>query len=319
VSVLVIGGTGFLGRHLLRSLAKEDVRVKAYGRRRVTYPEKVDYVYGDLLDRSRLRHALEGVDCVFHFAWTTVPQTSNEDPQADVQGNVVAGIGLLDACRDAGVRTVVFPSSGGTVYGAVGGDGVVTESHPTNPISSYGITKLAFEKYLALYRHMHGLDYRVLRISNAYGEGQQPDRPQGLIGVVLRRIAAGEPVHVWGDGTVVRDYIYAGDAIDCCLRAASTALSDSSPRMFNVGTERGHSVSEVLATIASVTGREPVVEYTPARDLDVPRSVLSSRLAEDVLGWQPRTTLADGVARTWEWVLRTAAMEEDRSRGLTFD
>lgn len=317
--VLVIGGSGFLGRHLLRRLAKEDVTIKAYGRRRVAYPEKVEYIYGDLLDRSRLRQALQGVTCVFHFAWSTVPQTSNEDPQADVQGNLVAGIGLLDACRDAGVETVVFPSSGGTVYGAADGTGVLTESHPTNPISSYGITKLALEKYLALYRHLHGLDYRVLRISNAYGEGQQPDRPQGLIGVVLRRIVAGEPVHVWGDGTVIRDYVYAGDVADCCLRASRTLLPASSPRIFNVGTEQGHSVSDVLATIVHVTGREPVVHYSPARSFDVLRSVLSSRVAGDVLGWHPQTTLEVGVARTWQWVLRTAAMEKDPSRGFTFD
>lgn len=316
---LVIGGSGFLGRHLLHRLSEEDVTVRAYGRRRVTYPEKIDYTYGDLLDRARLRRALEGVDCVFNLAWTTVPQTSNEDPQADVQGNVVVGLGLLDACCDAGVRTVVFPSSGGTVYGAAPGAGLLTESCPTNPTSSYGITKLVFEKYLALYRDLHGLDYRILRISNAYGEGQQPDRPQGLIGVALRRLAAGEPVQVWGDGSVVRDYIYAGDAIDCCLKAVYTSLPETSPRIFNVGSGEGLSVSDVLSAISRVTGREPVVHHGPARGFDVPRSVLSAELAREVLAWQPRTSLDEGIARTWQWVLRTAAMEEDRSRGLTFD
>jgi UDP-glucose 4-epimerase len=319
VIVLVLGGGGFLGGHLLRRLAHEDMTVKAYGRRRMTYPEKIHYIYGDLLDRSRLRRALEGVDCVFHLAWTTVPQTSNEDPQADVQGNVVAGIGLLDACRDVGVKTVVFPSSGGTVYGAASGTGILTESHPTDPISSYGISKLALEKYLALYRHLHGLDYRILRISNAYGEGQQPDRPQGLIGVALRRIASGQPVHVWGDGSVIRDYVYAGDVVDCCVRAARAPLAEASPRIFNVGTEHGHSVSEILSTIFRVTGREPAVNHAPARCFDVPRSVLSSQLAHDALGWQPQTTLDEGVARTWRWILRTATMEEDLSRDLTFD
>jgi UDP-glucose 4-epimerase len=317
--VLVLGGSGFLGRHLLRRLATEDIVVRAYGRRLVTSPGKVEFVYGDLLDRSRLRDALEGVDCVFHLAWSTLPQTSNEDPQADVQGNVVAGIGLLDACVDAGVQTVVFPSSGGTVYGPATGGRDLTESHPTDPISSYGITKLAMEKYLALYRHLHGLDHRILRISNAYGEGQQPDRPQGLIGVVLRRIAAGEPIQVWGDGNVVRDYVYAGDVVDCCLRAARAALPADAPRIYNVGSQEGHSVADILRTVLTVTGREPTVHHTPARPFDVPRSVLSSRLAHEVLGWHASTPLDQGIARTWEWVLRTVAMEEGLSRDRAFD
>jgi UDP-glucose 4-epimerase len=175
------------------------------------------------------------------------------------------------------------------------------------------------EKYLALYRHLHGLDYRVLRISNAYGEGQQPDRPQGLIGVVLRRIAAGEPIQVWGDGQVVRDYVYAGDVVDCCMRAARTTLPADGPRIFNVGSQQGHSVSEILSTVFAVTGREPSVHHTPARRFDVPRSVLSSRLAHEVLGWQARTPLDQGVARTWQWVLRTAATEEGVSRDPAFD
>jgi UDP-glucose 4-epimerase len=317
--VLVLGGSGFLGRHLLRRLAREDIIVRAYGRRLVTSPGKVEFIYGELLDRSRLRGALEGVDCVFHLAWSTLPQTSNEDPQADVQGNVIAGIGLLEACVEAGVQTVVFPSSGGTVYGPAMGGLDLTEAHPTNPISSYGITKLAVEKYLALYRHLHGLDYRILRISNAYGEGQQPDRPQGLIGVVLRRIAAGEPIQVWGDGQVVRDYVYAGDVVDCCVRAALARLPPDGPRIFNVGSQQGRSVSEILSTVFAVTGREPNVRHTPARPFDVARSVLSSRLAHEVLEWEARTTLDQGVARTWQWVLRNAATEEGLSRDPAFD
>lgn len=107
--VLVLGASGFLGRHLLRRLPGEGVVVRAYGRRRVSSADKVEFMHGDVLDRARLREALEGVDCVFHFAWSTLPQTSNEDLQADVQANVVEGIGLLDACVDAGVKTIVFP------------------------------------------------------------------------------------------------------------------------------------------------------------------------------------------------------------------
>jgi UDP-glucose 4-epimerase len=299
VVVLVVGGSGFLGRHLLERLTTEGVAVKAYGRRKVRFPGDVEHVYGDLLDRQRLREALQGVNCVFHFAWTTVPQTSNEDPQSDVQANVVAGLGLLEACRDAGVERVVFPSSGGTVYGGGHGIKAIEESASTDPITSYGISKLTVEKYLALYRHLYGLDFRVLRISNAYGEGQPADRPQGLIGVVLQRALSGDPITIWGDGSMIRDYVYAADAIDCCVRAAMTPLPDDAPRVFNVGSERGHSVHEVLSTVAEVTGRPLKVDYAPARACDLEYAVLSSRRARDLLHWSPQVSLREGISRTW--------------------
>ncbi len=110
------------------------------------------------------------------------------------------------------------------MYGGGADTDMIDETAGTDPITSYGITKLTFEKYLALYWHLHGLDYRILRISNAYGEGQQPDRPQGLIGVALRKLAAGHPITVWGDGTVTRDYVYAGDVAECFFVAAAKPL-----------------------------------------------------------------------------------------------
>lgn len=303
MKVLVIGGTGFLGKHLVRRLVLDDaMTVRTYGRRQPPIPSTAEYLYGDLTDRQRLRTALSGIDCVFHFAWTSVPQTSNEDPQADVQANLVASIGLLDACRDAGVRMVVFPSSGGTVYGNAPDPHAPDENSLTDPISSYGISKLSVEKYLALYWHMHGLDYRILRISNAYGEGQQAERPQGLIGIALRKAAAGGVLTVLGSGSMTRDYVYAGDVVDCCVAAAQTPLGGSAPRVFNVGSGKAVSINDVLGVISAVTGQALKVEYRPARSCDVEHATLNTDRVRETLGWSPKTSLNEGIARTWKWV-----------------
>ena len=150
-------------------------------------------------DSGQVRDAIRGATCVFHLASSALPSTSNEDPKGEAAETLVAGLDLLEACVEAGVRTVVFPSSGGTVYEPAAAE-PFTEESPTHPISAYGITKLTFEKYLALYKDLHGLDYRVLRISNAYGEGQPGHRPQGLIGAALHRALADEALPIWGDG-----------------------------------------------------------------------------------------------------------------------
>ena len=298
---LVVGGNGFLGSHLVPMLLAGGFQVRVYGRAVRKYPGEVAYFRGDIQERELLREAMRDVQYVFHFAWTTVPQTSNDEPQWDVQSNVATGIGLLEACCDAGVKTLVFPSTGGAVYGTTASD-LIDESTPTDPICSYGITKLMMEKYLSLYRHLRKLDYRILRITNAYGEGQPADRPQGLIGVSLKKVALNEPIVIWGDGSAVRDYVYAGDIADCCIKAAVKPLSSDSSRLFNVSSGQGYSVRDVIQTIGEVTGHTPAVTYASARSCDVDRVVLSNRKAKDILEWTPRTSLHEGIGRAWNWV-----------------
>jgi UDP-glucose 4-epimerase len=294
--VVVTGGTGFLGRPLVRALTAEGHSVRVLTRRPHEVHVGTAHPYRDLRDRTALEKALEGADVVFHLAWSSLPQTSNEDPLADCETNLAGGIALLEACRAAGVSQVVFPSSGGTVYGFTP-DGVVTEETPTDPICAYGISKLAFEKYLALYQRIGGPDYRVLRISNAYGEGQPSDRPQGLIGVALDRMLRDQPITVLGDGTAVRDYVHVDDVVRAFL-AAMQPLGASAPRVFNVGSGRGYSINEVLEIISGVTGCTPTLKFEPARSCDLDRVVVSAQRSEETLGWTPSVTLETGVART---------------------
>jgi UDP-glucose 4-epimerase len=308
---VVTGGTGFIGKALVTRLRGLGVRVRTYSRRPAVAGE--DHVSGALADMLRLRHALCGADHVFHLAWTTVPQTSNNDPVADVSDNLTAGCLLLEACRLERVGCVTFLSSGGTVYGGRHHEPIV-EAAPTEPICSYGITKLAVEKYLALYRHLHGLDYRILRVSNAYGEGQPTNRPQGLIGVAFDRLRRGEPIQIWGDGEAVRDYIHLDDIVSACV-AAMRHLPDGADRIFNVSAQIGYSIREVLATLEATTRRVPLVTYQSARACDLDRVVLSNARASQVLGWRPLVSLPEGVRRTWESIIHT---DQDCSAQLPY-
>lgn len=308
---LVLGGNGFMGTHLVDGLLEDGHRVRIYDRSPNVFratPKGAEYVEGELGDSGLIRAAVEGVEVVFHFVNTTIPKTSNDDPVFDVRSNLIDTLGFLESCVEAGVRKVVFASSGGTIYGQPQSV-PIAENHPTEPITSYGIVKLAVEKYLALFEHLHGLDYTALRISNPYGPYQNPGGQQGVVPVFLRRLRAGQPVTIWGDGSVVRDYLYISDLVEALKLAAG---SGTRQKVLNVGSGRGTSLNELVAIIARVTGERPEVEYVAGRPLDVPANVLDVTRVRDELGWRPRTGLAEGIERTWDWV---RMLEDDVQRG----
>jgi UDP-glucose 4-epimerase len=309
---LVLGGTGFLGSHIADALAKHGHKVRIFARHPPSEVDlwgpnhSMDVVVGDLVSGEGLSQALDGVEWVFHYASTTVPATSNADPAYDIHSNLVGTVRLLEKAVRCGVHKVIFPSSGGTVYGYPQ-QLPIPETHPTEPICSHGITKLAIEKYLALYEHLYGLDYLVLRCANPYGERQNPLGLQGAVSVFLGRIAHNQPITVWGDGSAVRDYIYVADAVDATLMALEATCDE---RIFNVGSGWGTSLNELVTLVARVTGRNDLVEYAPGRPSDVPINVLDASLIRRTTGWQPRVSFEEGVARTWEWVRRIALKRE---------
>ena len=310
---LVLGGNGFIGAHLVDGLLEGSWPVRIYDRspnRFRATPGGAEYVEGELGNHGLIRAAVEGMDVVFHFVSTTIPKTSNDDPIYDVRSNLVDTLQLLESCVEAGVRKVVFASSGGTVYGRPR-KVPITEYHPTDPITSYGIVKLAVEKYLGLFEHLHGLDYAALRISNPYGLYQDPDGQQGAVPVFLNRLRTGRPVIIWGDGSVVRDYLYVSDLVEALKLAAET---ETEPKVFNVGSGQGASLNQLLAIMSEVTGERPEVEYVSGRALDVPANVLDVARVREELGWSATTDLAEGIERTWDWVRALAA--EDAQRGV---
>jgi UDP-glucose 4-epimerase len=303
-SCLVLGGAGFIGSHLTQALLHAGHRVKVFDRPHLDrLPEMaarqgVEMFTGDFLNPQALEPALRGVEAVFHLVSTTLPKTSNDNPMYDVETNVLGTLRLVELCRRHGVRKIVFASSGGTVYG-VPRSTPIDENHATQPSCSYGIHKLAIEKYLHLASLLHGLDYCVLRPANLYGPRQRLDTAQGAAGVFLDRALRGQTIQVWGDGSVVRDYVYVDDAVQAFVRALTFA---GEPRVFNIGSGAGVSLKQLIGEIEALLGRKVAVEYSAARALDVAVNVLDSSLAGRHLQWSARTSLAEGLRRTRDWL-----------------
>ena len=301
MKALVIGGSGFIGSHLVDALIQTGISVRIFDRMPERFrpiPVGAEFVQGDFTDTAMLAEALTGVAIVYHLLSTTVPGTSNLDPIADIQGNLVNSVRLLALMRDAGVKRIVFLSSGGTVYGIPKTD-PVEEDHPLQPISSYGIIKSTIEQYLHMEHHLHGLEYTVLRASNPYGPRQGHAGLQGVIGTYLWNYAHGEPLQLWGDGNVVRDFIYVTDLTDLCLKAGRACEIG----FFNAGSGEGHSIRDIIDMISGVVGEAIKPDIKPGRGIDVPRSVLDITKAKTAFDWTPGTSLEVGIRRTWEWVL----------------
>lgn len=298
---LVLGGNGFVGSHLIDRLLAEGHFVRVFDKYEEHYRnplDSVDYMLGDFGNRGLIAEALTGVDTVFHLISTTLPKTSNDDPAFDVMSNVVETLFLLEQCVQKRIRKIVFISSGGTVYGAPT-TLPISEDSPTEPLCSYGITKLTIEKYLSLYQHLYGLDYVILRPSNPYGERQNPHGTQGAVSVFLAKVARGEAVEIWGDGEVVRDFIYIADLVDGIYHAAANT---SINRIFNLGSGVGHSLNGIIAIIEKITGSRIKVIYKSKRFFDVPTIYLDISRAREELLWRPKTQLVEGMTRTFQFI-----------------
>lgn len=258
----------------------------------------VEFVEGDFAKANDVNGALENIDFVIHLIGTTLPASSNNNPAWDVESNVVGTIRLLEASVRHGVKRVLFASSGGTVYGEPHKI-PIPEDHPTEPLCSYGITKLMIEKYLRLFHYLHGLDYTILRIANPYGKYQKLASQQGAVGVFFTHIMEGKTITIWGDGSVTRDFIYVEDVANAFVRA----LTQNSPhRVFNIGSGVGLSLRELLSRMERVTGITPRVEYSAGRPIDVSANVLDSTRAYECMNWRAETDCEAGLRKTWSWI-----------------
>lgn len=303
--IALIGAGGFLGINLARHLAPRVDDLRCFGRR-LSFPDALPglrWIAGDAADAA-VAAALAGCHTVIHLASTSTPATADRDIAADAQANLLASLRLFDRCVEAGVRRVVFISSGGTVYGI---PAVVPtpESAPTLPITAYGVAKLAVEKYLEVYLRQRGLDYRVLRIANLYGPYQTADKQQGVVAAFLGRALRGEGLEIWGDGSVVRDYVYVEDVAE----AVVGAVTHGGPsRVFNIGSGAGLSLADVIAAMEELLGRRLEKRFRTGRPVDVPVSILDCGLAQRELGWQARTPFAAGLRATAGWLAGQPAM-----------
>lgn len=296
---VVLGANGFLGSALTRTLLAAGHRVTACDlvhefHALTPHPALRTHTL-DYQNIAAVREVVTGADWVFHLISTTKPATSNVDMAYDVQTNIVPSIRLLETCASAGVERVLFASSGGTVYG-IPERLPVHEDTPPYPIVSYGLTKLAIERYAGLFEREYGLPFFALRIGNPYGPRHR-DANQGVIPIFMRLVRQGKPLRVLGDGSTVRDYIHVNDVARAFLQAATYTGQE---RIFNIGSGQGHSLNDIIERLQILHGAPIQVEYQPARNFDIPAIVLDIRRAREHLRWQPTISLDEGLRMTWE-------------------
>ena len=303
LKVAVLGGAGFIGSHLSEVLAGRGHRVCVFDRANAdlknlnSMPGDWEFVGGDFLNPADVQGAVKNADLVYHLISTTVPASSNENPIYDAESNLLPTLRLLENLRGTSCKKVIFLSSGGTVYG-VPESLPLTEAHPTKPTVAYGVVKLTIERYLALYQKLHGLDFGVIRLANPYGPRQNPGGALGAASVFLWRAFEGRPIEIWGDGSVVRDYVYIDDAVRGILASGEKPGSG----VYNIGSGEGVSLRQLVEGIQDVLGRTIDVQYRPGRRFDVPENVLDISYAKRELGWKPEVNLHEGLKRTLTWI-----------------
>ncbi len=300
---VVVGGNGFLGSHMVDELVARGHEVAAFDRfsaSTVSYASPgVRPIKGDFLSAADLREAVSGQEYLFHFLSTTTPASAENAPSLDVQTNVAQSIELFQAAIEAGVSKVYFASTGGAIYGDQGTDLIGERSVPA-PVSPYAIGKQAIEGYLRYFRIKHGLESVSFRISNPYGPRQHPHLTQGVIPIFLQRIARGLPVTVYGDGMMVRDFVYVQDV---ARMVAETVGRMPQHSVYNVGSGVGATVKDVLTLAQKVSGRDVVVKHEPRPVTFVDRSVLDVSRFTSEFGPGASVPLEVGMQLTWGSIL----------------
>jgi len=300
MKVVVTGGAGFIGSHLVESLLCQGIEVSIIdnlvsGQSYISHPLAV-FHHMDIRSRDAKDVIVhEKPDVVFHLAAQTDVQKSLQDPQYDAQVNICGTINLLEACREAQVRKLIFTSTS-AVYGDLHKERI-SEEDPVAPISYYGLSKLAAESYIHLFHQLYGISYTILRFSNVYGPGQIAKGEGGVVAVFLDRIHAKKQLNIHGDGEQTRDFIYVKDVI----RAIQAAAERGDEEIIQVSSSRKTSINQLVSMLFRIHGVATEIIHTPTNKGDVKHSCLDNRKAYELLQWQPLVDLSDGLAATYTY------------------
>lgn len=307
--VLITGGAGFIGSHVADALLRAGHRVAVLDDLstgdRDLLPPGAEFFEGDVRDTAFVRETFETFrpEVLYHLAAQMDVRRSVADPAFDARVNVLGSLNLLDAGVASGLSRVVFASTGGAVYGE---QEVfpAPETHPADPLSPYGVAKLAVEKYLHVYAEVHGLSYAALRFANVYGPRQNPFGEAGVVAIFAHRLLDGSEPLINGDGLQTRDYVYVGDVV-----AANVAALDGPERIVvNIGTGRESTVIDVYRGVVKAVGWGGAEEHGPAKAGEQRRSVIDPVRAWETWGWRPQFAMEDGLRRTVDY-FRSARKE----------
>ncbi len=305
-NILIVGGGGFIGQAFIKRLMlSEGYNIIAVGRSsapKFLLPASIAYHTGDITDPAFIGPLLDWADTVVDLAYGTTPKTSFDDPVKDVILNLPASVSLQRMSSERQLRQYLLVSSGGTVYGRPNYL-PIDESHPNNPISPYGISKLVTEKYAGFFFQMKNLPVVIARPGNAYGIGQFGPNPQGFIGVSMHAILNELPIEIFGERGTVRDYLYIHDLADALIALLNHGVAGET---YNIGSETGSDNADVLNAIRKVIGEQYNIKTIihPLRPFDVSANVLNCKKIKDHTGWSPEYSLLQGIDETWNGILK---------------
>lgn len=299
--VLVTGGAGFIGSQIADALIDKGLHVEVidnlFTGRRENVPPKAIFHKMDIRSKE-LNRVFEKAkyDIVFHLAAQMDVRKSVAEPAFDADANILGGINLLQACKNHGIKKVIFASTGGAIYGEQVSF-PATEDHPQQPTSPYGISKLAFEKYLWFYKAEYDLDYISLRYANVYGPRQRGDGEAGVVAIFFEHMLSGKRAVIFGDGGQTRDFTYVGDVV----KANMLATDYNGCGAFNVGTGIETDINTLFNNIKTITGSKQERIYEPAKPGEQRRSVIDYTAIRKAMGWQPKVDFVSGLKKTAEF------------------
>ena len=300
MNVLVTGGAGFIGSHLVEKLVAKGNRVVVVDNGSTGDIVRmnirgVNIIEQDIRDQKTVNKMMdENPDVIVHLAAQTMVNASIENPIFDASENVMGTLNVLEAARMCGAR-VIFASTAAAYGNVVTDDLPVLETQRLSPQSFYGLTKVGIEKYLALYHQYFGLDYVICRFANVYGERQGDAGEGGVISIFAKRIADGKDIIIYGDGTQTRDFVYAGDIARGICKAMTTKNVNT---VYNLSTQTETSLLELVQIMGKVSGHDITPKFGPVREGDIYRSILSNQKAKKGLDWEPQVSLVEGLQRT---------------------
>lgn len=304
-SVLITGGAGFIGSHLAETLSEQGCSVTVLDnlstgslKNLEGFRERIRFVKGDIRNAADIENAVAGCDIVFHLAATVlVPQTV-DDPVGSAQVNEIGSLNVLEAARNNGCRRVVLASSA-AVYGN-NPDLPKQESMTPQPLSPYAVQKLAMEHYAGVYFSLYGVETVCLRFFNVFGPRQDPTSPySGVISIFMEKASGGKAPIIFGDGRQTRDFVYVGDVAAACHAAMDS--HDGAGQVFNIGTGKAISITQLWHTVSDIAGVSLDPETTQDRPGDVRHSVASIERAARILGYEPAVSLEAGLKKTYDW------------------
>lgn len=301
---LIIGANGFIGSHLVDSLVEEGYKVRAFDRYthepRFNESNSIDIVKASSFDAAVMDDALEGADYVFMSLSATTPYSSDKNPYMDITQNLLHNVEILDKAVKAGVKKIIFISSGGAIYGGTGETKVASEDDAPHPVSPYGINKLATEYYLGYFERKYGMKYVIYRLTNPYGPRQLSRNHQGVVSVFLENILEGKDLIIYGDGESSRDYIYICDAAKMIVKSF---YKKNKHAIYNVGSGEQTSVNDIIETLESVTGKKTGVYHIDEPKTFLKKTMVNTTRFTEEFGLSPTTRLEKGLKMTSEFFI----------------